>query len=170
MANRYVFDLDNTLIYTDKLNNASYNYALQRCGLIPINSYSRVTRDIVFKCYPFLNEFQKKEIVKVKQSYFIKNIDYTELNTVLLAELKSRGADYSILWTSSNKERCFALLSYYNIGDCFKEIVFSNKDNIEKDIEKICNIFICNSMDLIFYENDASVIKKLKFLGQKVNG
>lgn len=33
---RHVFDLDNTLIYTDLLNNDSYNYALNLLGLATI--------------------------------------------------------------------------------------------------------------------------------------
>lgn len=67
---RYVFDLDNTLIYTDSLNNDSYNYALSLQGLAPINDCKRITRDIVFKKYPNLNNVQKNKIIELKQEYF----------------------------------------------------------------------------------------------------
>jgi len=64
---RHVFDLDNTLIYTDSLNNDSYNYALKKLGLATINDCKRITRDVILSKYPEINSFQKNEIIELKQ-------------------------------------------------------------------------------------------------------
>jgi len=77
---RYIFDLDNTLVYTDSLNNDSYNYALKKLGLASINDCKRITRDVILSKYPELNSFQKNEIIELKQKYFMNNLKRTSPN------------------------------------------------------------------------------------------
>jgi phosphoglycolate phosphatase-like HAD superfamily hydrolase len=80
MNDRYVFDLDDTLIMTTELNNTSYNMLLQSYQT-PIIASTRITRDVVFNNYSNLTELQKNEIVKLKQFYFMENIHCTRPNT-----------------------------------------------------------------------------------------
>lgn len=164
MITRYVFDLDNTLIYTNLLNNNSYNYALILQGLAPIFDCERITRDIVFMKYPHMNHEQKKEILKLKQEFFINNIQDTEPNKQLLKILKYQNTDYCVLWTSADEARVQALLIYYIINNAFKKIIFSSKINVLQDIEKMCELFGCKSEQLVFYEDNGEAIKKLQQL------
>lgn len=161
---RYVFDLDNTLIYTDLLNNRSYNYALKCHGLVAISDCKRITRDIVFKKYPHLDNVQKNEIIELKQDYFVNNLKSTAPNTLLLKALRSYKTQFCILWTSASKTRVKALLEYYNICNMFKYTLSSNKINVSQDIIKICRLLRCNSRHLVFYENNCEVIKELQRL------
>ena len=162
--NRYVFDLDNTLVYTDLLNNDSYNYALNRLGFAPIKGSKRVTRNTVFKKYPNLNNLQKKEIINLKQEYFINNLNNTIPNTVLLQVLATENAKSCVLWTSADEVRVMAILGYYNIFNSFSKLLFSDKLEVAQDIKKICGHFECDIEQLIFYEDSHRVIKELQQL------
>ena len=51
---KYVFDLDNTLVYSNSLNNESYNYALRLLGKSYLTEIKRITRNVVFQKYNFL--------------------------------------------------------------------------------------------------------------------
>lgn len=168
MNYRYVFDLDNTLVMTDELNNSSYNYALTQLGMHPIKTHTRITRDIVFAKYPNLADFQKNKIIAIKQSYFINHINLTSLNTSLITLLRSKEAAHCILWTSADKKRVSALLKYYDLEKRFLKIVYSKKQMICKDINKICEIFNCSSASLLLFDNDIKVVKMLKEAGLRV--
>ena len=168
MNDRYVFDLDNTLIMTDELNNASYNYALTQFGIPPITVSTRITRDVVFDNYPNLTEFQKSQIVKLKQDYFMGNIHCTHPNTILINLLQSKNEAHCILWTSADKNRVSGLLMHYRLENHFITIVYSSKRKLSEDIEKICNILGCTSKQLFFYEDDTNIVNELRLLGQKV--
>lgn len=161
---RYVFDLDNTLIYTDSLNNDSYNYALELCELAPIKDCKRITRNVIFYRYPNLNNTQKNEIIKLKQEYFVKNLHFTEPNTSLLQVLRTQNADSCMLWTSADEPRVLAILEYYNIGNAFRKILYSNKVEVKKDVPTICELFDCDLEHLIFYEDNLRVIQDLQRL------
>lgn len=168
MINRYIFDLDNTLIYTNILNNNSYNYALQQQGLEPILDYERITRDIVFIKYPHLNNELKNKIIELKQEFFVNNIQDTRPNKTLFKTLKSHNNDYCVLWTSADEARVQALLEYYIISDDFKKILFSKKSNVLQDVERICELFGCKSEQLVFYEDNWETIKKLQEFNLKI--
>ena len=164
ILDRIVFDLDNTLIYTDLLNNDSYNYALSQQGLPLIKDCVRITRDIVFVNYPHLNNKQKKEILRSKQEFFVNNIQRTKPNISLLKVLQFQNAEYCFLWTSAEEIRVQALLEYYNINNAFKKILYSDKINVVQDIEKLCELCECKSEQLTIYEDNYAVIKKLRQL------
>lgn len=165
---KYVFDLDNTLVYTDSLNNDSYNYALNRLGLTPINNCKRITRKIVFEKFTNLNDIQKNQIIELKQQYFINNLQKTVPNTALLQTLKTKNAESCLLWTSAYKTRVLAILEYYQICNEFKMLLFSNKVNVLQDVEKICALLQCRHEDLIFYEDNQKVIHELQRIKLKV--
>lgn len=164
---RYVFDLDNTIVFTDLLNNESYNHALKKLGLEPINNCLRITRDIIFNKYPYLSDAEKIEIIAFKQEYFANNLDKTYANNQLLKLLEVQNLGMCILWTSADEARVLAILKYYRILNAFKNIVFSNKSNIIQDVEKICELFGCSLEHLIFYEDNAKIIRELQEL--KIN-
>ena len=162
--NRHIFDLDNTLIYTDSLNNDSYNYALNLLGMTLNSDCKRITRDIVFSKYPDLNNLQKKKIIELKQKHFVNNLKRTFPNTALLQSLEAKNAEWCILWTSADENRVLAILEYYKIYNSFKKIIFSSKINLIQDIKKICELLECSYENLIFFEDNQRVIQELQKL------
>lgn len=165
---RYVFDLDNTLVYTDSLNNDSYNYALKKIGLATINDCKRITRDVILSKYPELNSFQKNEIIELKQKYFVNNLKRTSPNTSVVQVLQDQNVELCILWTSADEARVLAILEHYKIYNLFKKVLFSSKLEVVKDIEKICEILECGFEHLIFYEDNQRVIQDLHQLNLNV--
>lgn len=165
---RHVFDLDNTLIYTDSLNNDSYNYALNQLGLASINDYKRITRNIVFSKYQDLNNVQKNEIIALKQKYFVNNLKTTLPNALLLQLLEAQNVELCVLWTSAEEARVIAILEHYKICNAFKKIIFSSKTELIQDIERICEILECSFENLIFYEDNKRVIQDLQQLSLNV--
>jgi phosphoglycolate phosphatase-like HAD superfamily hydrolase len=161
---RHVFDLDNTLIYTDSLNNDSYNYALKLFGLASIYDYKRITRNVVFRKYPDLNNVQKNKIIELKQKYFMNNLERTIPNRSLLQVLETKSAESCILWTGADEARVLAILEYYKICNAFKKVLFSNKVKVIQDIEKICELLECGFEHLIFYEDNQRVVQDLRQL------
>ncbi|WP_294166841.1 HAD family hydrolase [uncultured Clostridium sp.] len=161
---KYVFDLDNTLIYTDFLNNEAYNYALKCIGLQPMDNYKRVTREIVFKKYPNIRKIQENKILELKKEYFINNMQLAKLNGLLIEMLKSLNRNDCILWTSADETRTRAILKYYNMTSLFKCMVFSSKKNVMNDIEEICKLHECNLNQLVIYEDNLRLIDELKKL------
>lgn len=160
----YVFDLENTLIYTDSLNNDSYNYALNLHELKSISDCKRINRDIVFNKYPKLNTLQKKTIIELKQKYFLDNLSETKPNMSLIQVLTNQSIESCLLWTSSDKNKILALLEYHNISNEFIKIFFSDKYEVAKDIEEICRFFKCDFQRLVFYEDNNRIIKELEEL------
>lgn len=165
---RYVFDIDNTLIYTDSLNNDSYNYALNFLGLASIVDCKRITRDIVFSRYLDLNSIQKNKIIELKQKYFVNNLKETFPNKSLIRLLEDQDAEMCILWTSADETRVLAILDYYKIGNAFKKVLFSSKLEVSEDIVKICELLECGIEQLIFYEDNQRVILDLQRLNLNV--
>lgn len=161
---KYVFDLDNTLIFTDTLNNISYNFSLKKMGLKEIKANYRITRKEVFEKYKDLTKYEKEKIESMKQEYFKQHLEKTSANLDLFKILKKTERENCILWTSASYKRVIPLLEYYDILLEFKEIIYSDKKNLEKDIERICKIFSCKKENLYFYEDSDDVINRLKDL------
>lgn len=168
--NKYIFDLDNTLIYTDKLNNDSYNYALKNIGLPEINKIKRITRETVFKTYKNINTDEKSKLIQLKNEYFINNLHVTYMNELVVEVLRCQNKENCILWTSADEARVKALLEYYNINDLFKKILITNKIDISNDIEEICKLHKCDLQQLVFYEDNIMLVEKLGQLNLNVIG
>ena len=79
-----VFDLDNTLIFTDSLNNEAYNYALKQLSFNTIHNYKRITRAVVFDRFPNISNENRNRIFELKQKYFIENLDQTTPNKSMM--------------------------------------------------------------------------------------
>lgn len=164
----YVFDLDDTLIYTDSLNGSSYNYALKSMKLGEIGCCNRVTRETVFNKYPELSEDQKEKIIKLKQEYFLAHLSETIPNAKMLNMLKDQNPESCLLWTNANKDRAYSILDYHGIRSSFYDVLFSDKSEIIIDAIKICQLFDCRFDQLLFFENDVKVIEDLRNLNLAV--
>lgn len=153
---------------TNRLNNSAYNHALKMLHFPAINLQSRITRKTVFEAYPCLSEIQKEQIVKLKQRYFMENMNLTQPNMKLISFLQSKNSSHCVLWTSADKDRVRELLAYHKLSDRFALIFYSNKLDVDEDTKKICEIFNCLSKQLSFFEDDKNVVNKLRSLGQRV--
>ena len=160
-----IFDMDNTLIMTDRLNTLAYNYALARLDLPKITGIKRITKNDIFEKHPRLNPAQKRRLAEYKQRFFEENLNLTTPNRALFNMLNS--AD-SVLWTRANKARARSLLRYYRIEKAFKNIVYSSKKDIPGDVNYLCKICDCAPEDLIFYEDEPEIIKELKSLSLNI--
>ncbi|MBO7219479.1 MAG: HAD hydrolase-like protein [Clostridia bacterium] len=158
----YIFDLDNTLIFTDSLNNESYNYALTKLKLSPIKTDKRITRSIVFKKYQNLTNDDKNNLIKIKQNYFITHIQKTIPNTHLLNTLQNNKKEQCILWTNCEKTRAIALLKYYQLNNCFAHIVYYDKNNIQESVDKILKLCNCNLLNIEIYDDNINIINYIK--------
>lgn len=160
----YIFDLDNTLIFTDDLNNLAYQNALMEYQLPIIESSKRITRKDI-KNNVTDDELLNK-IIYFKQQYFISNLDKTELNKPLYQFLINKSGK-KLIWTSADKDRTLALLKFYNIYPHIDDIIFSPKTDIRADMQQIYDKFGVSYRELIVFEDNIDVIQKLNLLNIK---
>lgn len=157
---KYIFDLDNTLVFTDKLNSEAYNYALDSLGKENINDVKRITREVVFSKY-YLTENEKKKLLDLKRRYFIDNITKIQKNDELLFLLSGINSSDCLLWTSAERCRVEAILRYLNLFSAFSFILYSDKKNIKNDLDSICRHFKCQKSSLKVYEADNTLLNKI---------
>lgn len=161
---KHVFDLDNTLVFTDELNSEAYNYALGILGKEHIKNVGRITRDVVCSRYD-LTDREKKILVEIKQKYFLDNIAKMKANTDLINILLGLRPYDCLLWTSAEECRVKAILNHLNLADAFSYVFYSKKIDINCDLEKICQYFQCSRSQLKFYEDDNIVMGELQRSG-----
>ena len=161
---KYVFDLDNTLFYTDNINNYTYKISLLKFGLDIklVNNIKRITREIIVKKYPLISKKQLHSIIVKKEKIYPQFLEKIIPNKKLLRFLNSKGVNDCILWTSASKKRVINILRYFNIENRFCKLMFSKKENIKEDVESICSFFCCEHKSLIFFENNKKIAKQLK--------
>lgn len=163
----YVFDLDNTIAYTDMLNSLSYKKALHNYGKLLTNS--RITRELVVEKFPSLSKNELSKIISLKQDFFSSNLDLITVNQNLIQLINKTSKDQCILWTSADSDRALAILKYLKIEDQFSHIIFSEKDNVAADMNKIISAKNCNIKNLHVYEDNEVTIRELEKIGIKAN-
>ena len=124
----FVFDMDNTLIKTDKANNLAYSEAIK--SILGVNSNhcsnKRFTRTDLKELYPELNQDQFDEIITRKERFFEAHLKDTELNDNLVCILKRlhKGGCRTILLTNSRSGRAISLCNYYNLTKYYDQRFF----------------------------------------------
>ena len=154
---RYVFDLDNTLVYTDKLNTEAYNFALMQIGRKPIENVQRITRNVVLSHYA-LDENEIHDLIALKQKFFAQNIKKVCINREMVSFLRKLDPEKCILWTRAEQSRTECILEEFELKNCFLNILYSSKTDIAKDIRAICEIFQCQQEDLRFYDDELGMV------------
>lgn len=88
--NVFVFDMDNTLIKTDKANNLAYSEAIRSVLSVNCNieNGKRFTRNELKDLFPQLTQTQIDEIIDRKEKSFESYLNETELNNNLFSILK----------------------------------------------------------------------------------
>lgn len=160
----YIFDGEGTPFFTDDLNNESYNYALLKNNLQPLENMHRITRKTIIDVYDGLDKSLLDKIIQQKQRYFVKHIDKIKGNIFLFNIFSKIGKDQSILWTASDCNKMEYILEKFNIKYFFNRIILTDKKDIAKDLNEICDVFHCTHDQLLFFENDIFIAKELNKL------
>ena len=163
MADKFfIFDLDNTLVKTNRANNESYRDAiLAIIGKSVEISKKRFTRNDLAEILPNLTEHQVAEIVKEKENCYNKHLSENILNTTLcqiLVLLREEGCE-TILLTESNKTRALSVCEYFSLTQYFKKQYFKN-DYPKGDkylFLKQINIPMCR---VVLFENEKKEIRR----------
>ena len=165
----HILDIDNTLFFTNELNNKAYIFALSSLGLKALAPCKRITRTVVSLWYPFLTDADLTAIVRLKQKYVGENLHLISINDDLYQLLQEVSPNMVGLWTAADPSRVKQILDY-NAITSYKHIRFSNKDqeDICLGIQKFCHIFNCEKNQLCFYEDDKNVIEYLQSQGVRV--
>jgi len=168
MSIKYIIDLDNTLVFTDDLNNKAYKHSLKSHGFIHPDNSGRLTREIIFMNYSITNLELQNKIIYCKQKYFYKNIEETVLNDYLFKLVKEKNKSDCILWTSATPERADKILTFYNLHHFFESIVFCKKKDIPNDIKYLCDYLSTEKDNLLFFEDNKAIIEHLKAISCNV--
>lgn len=156
LNNVFVFDMDNTLIKTDKANNLAYSEAISLVLGVKydIAHGERFTRDRLKTVFPNLTETQFSEIVARKEQCFESYIKETELNHnlfMLLKRLHHEGY-HTILSTNSRSGRAISLCNYYNLTKYFVRRFFY-EDCIDNKYTLLKSLGY-DLQNVVLYENE----------------
>jgi len=163
-----IFDLDGTIIDTDKANLLSYQKAIKKVRNIDLQllyeSHERFTRKKLNLIIPNLAVQEFEKIIEMKTNIFQKNLKYTILNTSILEIInKFSKSNKIILATNSHKIKADLLLNHYDLFNLFDKKYYkedyTNKNNKYQYILDDLNISPNNIM--IFEDNQNEIIKAI---------
>jgi beta-phosphoglucomutase-like phosphatase (HAD superfamily) len=155
-----VFDLDETLVFTNDLNTRCYNQVLLELGYEQIKNIKRIACANIKTIMPEIDNKTLAIIRDLKQKLFIKNLHEIKPNTELIKILKLKGRNNAVIYTRANIERAKAILRNFDLFDKVCGIV-SKSNDIQKDIEKICTILKCDKSKLVFFDDDIELLHNL---------
>ena len=126
--NLFVFDMDNTLIKTNKANSLAYSEAISSVLGVNYNieNGKRFTRNELKGLFPQLTQTQIDEIIDRKEKCFDSYLNETELNNNLFCILKHLHQEGlpTILLTNCHSGRAISLCNYYNLTKYFVQRFF----------------------------------------------
>ena len=121
--NVFVFDMDNTLIKTDKANNLAYSEAIRSVLSVNCNieNGKRFTRNELKDLFPQLTQTQIDEIIDRKEKSFESYLNETELINNLFSILKClhQEGHHTILLTNCHSGRAISLCNFYDLTKYF---------------------------------------------------
>lgn len=154
--NVFVFDMDNTLIKTDKANSLAYVEAIEKVlgDEYDVRNVGRITRNRLKDIFPDLTEKQYEEIIACKEKCFDAYIGETELNKklfMLLKRLYKKGCQ-TILLTNSRSGRAISLCNHYGLTRYFiRRFFFEDCPDNKYMILKVLGFDLQN---VVLYENE----------------
>lgn len=152
----FVFDMDNTLIKTDKANNLAYSEAISSVlgAKYSIDSNKRLTRNSLKKLLSNITPAQYNEIVVRKEKNFESHLNETELNHNLFRILKRlhQQGHYTILLTNCHSGRAICLCDYYNLTKYFDQR-FYYEDYLDNKYSLLKSLGY-DLQNVVLYENE----------------
>lgn len=172
MTKLIICDIDNTLLFTDKLNSKAYIYAAKILKIklpdVVLNA-PRITASLIKKYAKNINNSTFEKLQEEKLNYFLCHLEQIEINQKLLNEIKEN-SDFIYLWTGSNERRALAECCMLKIP--FDELISFDKKNssvkvLHKMIFGIMTKIKISSADIIVYDDDENFLNKIAQLGIK---
>lgn len=165
----FIFDLDNTLVKTNRANNKSYEEAIKAITGMGIEyryKKPRFTRIDLSLALPYLSPSQITEIVKLKEDFYIRHLQETVLKVQLvkcLKLLKDYGEE-TILLTECRKTRAQQICNYYALEQFLsRQYYLEDYNGIGKyQYLKTLNIPL---NPVVLFENEKAEIRKAKRFG-----
>jgi len=172
MTKLIICDIDNTLLFTDKLNSNAYIYAAKILKIqLPdaVLNAPRITASLIKKYAKNINNSTFEKLQDKKLNYFLGHLEQIKINQKLLNEIKEN-SDFIYLWTSSNERRALAECCVLKIP--FDELISFDKKNssvkvLRKMIFGIMTKIKISSADIIVYDDDENFLNKIAQLGIK---
>jgi FMN phosphatase YigB (HAD superfamily) len=168
-----LFDLDGTLIDTDKANFLAYKSAIFKITNIEIEDIykERINRTLLKDILIDTSDELISKIVLFKEKIYSEYLSHTTLiieNYRLL--LKHSNTNKIYLVTNCRKNRALQLLDYHNIISYFTDFIFRD-ENIENKYlnkyETATRQLDLNKKDILIYENEIVEIEKAIKIGIK---
>ena len=169
--NILIFDLDGTIVNTDKANFLAYKEAVKKIEKKDLSSLylknERFTRNKLKEILPTLNDSKYNEIIKIKNAVYGKYLQETSINTLALKiAYNFSKTNKIILATNSHVERAELVLKHHHLDDIFDFKFYKNDYNEENNKFKyILNYLKIDPNPIIVFENANSEIKKAKLAG-----
>ncbi len=152
----FVFDMDNTLIETDKANNLAYSEAIGAVLGVncKIEKEKRFTRNELMSLFPQSKKTQIDEIIYYKEKCFQSYLKETRLNNNLYIILKllHQEGHQTILLTNSHSGRAISLCKFYNLTKYFSQRYFY-EDCLDNKYELLKSLGY-NLKNVVLFENE----------------
>lgn len=156
-----LFDLDGTLVNTDKANSVAYRKVLAKSGFGSVPGLSgRITMQTILKNIDGLSKTDARKIALAKAEEYCKVLWNSDLGPAAEAlRMVIAGRDLFskvVLLTDSQERRALETLRFHGLDSCFDEIVCN-----EGSGDKYLNYFKCHDANpavTIVWENDKQEI------------
>ena len=167
----FVFDLDNTLVFTNEANNLSYKKAIEIVLDIEFTKFSnreyRIDRTNIMQILPKVTLNEYNEIISLKETLYSDFLFKTELNQPVINLLNEYShTNATVLVTNCKKGRAHQILNHYDLLDKFDNIFYNYRNEnskCESKVEIVINKLNILAKDIILIENDINEI----FLAKK---
>lgn len=158
----FVFDLDNTLVKTNRANNESYKDAiLAVTGKKVTIKKSRFTRENLVSTLPDLSPNQIEKIINAKETCYSNYIAETNLNRQLvkILELLYDERFKPILLTESRKTRTQQVCNYHKVTHFFSNI-YCKEDYPNLNKYEFLRSLGIQVETVVLFENEQTEIRK----------
>lgn len=158
------FDLDGTLVNTDKANSMAYQQSVYDVTGITIDiDNCRITRDSLKTTINVRDNILQEIIVK-KEKLFAKYLVCTQPLPALfiLQHLKNT---YNVLLTYARRERAKLVLEYYGITSLFDNVYYRDSYLGKSKFDYLINEQHYSSDKIILFENDKKAIADAIYFG-----
>ena len=132
--NILIFDLDGTIVNTDRANFLAYQEAVKEIKKMDLSSLylknERFTRNKLKEILPMLNTQEWDEIIKMKNTIYGNYLQETSIDTLALNIINNfTKTNKIILATNSHKERADLVLKCHHLDDIFDFKFYKNDYN-----------------------------------------